>query len=92
MKQLQVNPRLVGWSGDWVFAEVPQTRESPEHRVAREFGDRLGIHSYAHTTVAAFGEDDEGRVFVYRGGQLLAEPRGPQGLPDWLDRGEEAME
>jgi len=88
VKQLQVYPRLVGWSGDWAFEEAPRTHDGVEHRVARELGEKLDIHPYARTTIAALGADDEGRVFVYRGGQLLAEPRGPQGLPDWLDRGE----
>ena len=88
MKQIQVNPRLVGWSGDWAFEEVPYSRENSDYSVDRYLGDRLGIHPYTHATVAVFGEDDEGRVFVYRDGQLLAEPRPPQGMPDWLDRGE----
>jgi len=88
MRQMLVNPRLVGWSGDWAFAEVPQGQDSQEHCVARELGERLDIHPYRHTTLAAFGEDDEGRVFVYREGRLLGEPHKPEGLPDWLDRGE----
>lgn len=88
MRQVRVNPRLIGWSGDWSFAEMPQTRDSPSHTVARELGDRLGIEPYRATMIVALNEWDEGRTFIFRNGALIPAPYTPDGHPENLERAE----
>ncbi len=90
MKQIEVNPRLVGWSGDWCFSLLPQSKESPEYVVPRDFGDLLDADPYQPLTVASFDQFDEGKWFTVRDGRLVCEPHTPNGYPETLERAEGA--